>query len=326
MRVLAWVHLYPPDHCAGAEMMLHELLLGLRERGHQVAVILDSSSEPEYEGVPLRVLDNRGSLDLINWADIVVTHLDRTGLVMDAVGNRRPIVHLIHNDQQLKYHRVTPQYAQLVVANSEWIRDAIRWPGETIVVPPPVHADRYRVARGDAITLVNLSEPKGANTFWEVAAAMPDRKFLGVIGGYGVQVVPKKVPSNVTVVPHTSNITEVYAKTKIVMMPSSYESWGRVGIEAAASGIPTVAHPTPGLKESLGDSGTFVDRNDIDGWVAALRGLEDRAAYERVSALALKRSEELNPARAIDNLEGRMVSIAADWARRQGGGRTFTLM
>lgn len=324
--MLAWVHLYPPDHCAGAEMMLHEILLGLKARGHDVAVIVDATSESEFEGVSLRALDNRGSLDLINWADIVVTHLDRTQTVMGAVGNRCPIVHLIHNDQQLKYHGVTPKYAQLVVANSEWIRDAIRWPGETIVVPPPVHADRYRVARGDAVTLVNLSEPKGANTFWEVAAAMPDTKFLGVIGGYGKQVVPQKVPKNVTVLPHTPTITDVYAQTKIIMMPSSYESWGRVGIEAAASGIPTIAHPTPGLQESLSASGTFVDREDIDGWIAAIRALQGRAEYERVSKLALQRSEELNPVPHIDALAERMVTIAHDWARRQNNGRTFTLM
>ena len=33
MNVLAYVHLYGPDHCAGAEMYLHEMLLGPGESG-----------------------------------------------------------------------------------------------------------------------------------------------------------------------------------------------------------------------------------------------------------------------------------------------------
>lgn len=325
MRVLAWVHLYPPDHCAGAEMMLHEILLGLKERGHESRVIVDNTTATSHEGIRLQQLDNRNSLDLINWADIVVTHLDRTRTVMTAVGNRKPIVHLVHNDQQLAYHKVRPNRAQLVVANSEWIRNAIVWPGASIVVPPPVHPDRYRVTPGDKVTLVNLSEPKGAPTFWALAAEMTDRQFLGVIGGYGEQVIPKKIPANVTVKKHTPDIKSVYRQTRLIVMPSSYESWGRVGIEAAASGIPTIAHPTPGLKESLGESGTFVDRDDIEGWVNAIRALDDKSAYDKVSKLAAKRSAELDPKPHLDKLEREMVALSVEWARRQNTGRRFTM-
>jgi len=69
-------------------------------------------------------------------------------------------------------------------------------------------------------------------------------------------------------------------------MPSEYESWGRVGVEAMASGIPVIAHPTPGLQESLGDAGVFVDRNDIDGWERAIRRLLTPRAYGTASKKA----------------------------------------
>ena len=317
MKVLAWVHLYPPDHCAGAEMMLHEILLGLKERHHSVHVLVNDSSAASFEGVPITVQDNRGSLNLINWADVVITHLDKTPLVMDAVGNRKPLVHLVHNDQQLAYHGVTPQYAQLVVANSKWIEKAIQWPGNTIVVPPPVRASRYATEPGSKVTLINLCEDKGGKVFWELAERMPDTKFLGVIGGYYRQIIPNPIPKNARVFGHTPDIIRVYAQTRILLCPSHYESWGRVGIEAAASGIPTIATPTPGLKESLGDSGTFVEQHDIDGWVKAIRDLHG-PAYKAKSEAALKRSAELDPDPYIDLLEQRMQELVIQWRQRQG--------
>lgn len=315
MKVLAWVHLYPPEHCAGAEMMLHEILLGLRDRGHEVHVMVNHTDVEDFEGVPLTAQDNRDSLGLINWADIVITHLDKTPLVISAVGNRKPLVHLVHNHRQLDYHRVTPKYAQLVVANSEWIEEAIKWPGETIVVPPPVRPSRYATTPGTKVTLINLCEEKGGRLFWEVAERMPDTQFLGVIGGYYRQIVPNPIPKNACVFDHTPEVKNVYRQTRILLCPSWYESWGRVGIEAAASGIPTIAAPTPGLMESLGDSGTFVTL-DADKWVDAIRELSDPAVYREKSEAALRRSHELEPDPYIDLLEDHMTRIVAVWRER----------
>ena len=80
-------------------------------------------------------------------------------------------------------------------------------------------------------------------------------------------------------------------------MPSSYESWGRAGVEALASGIPVIAHPTPGLCESLGEAGVFIDLRDVDGYEMAIRKLlSSRTEYALVSKRAKARSAELDPA------------------------------
>ncbi|MBQ1163612.1 glycosyltransferase, partial [Streptomyces sp. A73] len=81
-------------------------------------------------------------------------------------------------------------------------------------------------------------------------------------------------------VPGEEMAERVYGRTRVLLMPRSYESWGRAGCEALASGIPVEAHPTPGLCESLGEAGVYVDRNDLDGYEAVLRKLlEDPAEY-----------------------------------------------
>jgi glycosyltransferase involved in cell wall biosynthesis len=323
LRVGAWVHLYPPDHCAGAEMMLHEILTGLQARGHEVSVVCDKTSVDTFDGVPVASGDHAAAA-LFDWADIIITHLDRTRDVIRRNrqrphGARKPLVHLVHNDKQLKYHGVRPPDAQLVVFNSEWLKNAVTWRGHSIVIPPPVHPDRYHVDRSafaQHITLINLSEAKGAPLFWALAEMMPDRKFLGVRGGYGEQIVPDPIPPNVTILSHTPDINAVYGLTRILLMPSAYESWGRVGIEAAASGIPTIAHPTPGLRESLGDAGIFAHREFPVAWLAAIEALDDPARYRHASDTALARSAELDPTAHLYTLTAALTDTVTRWQQR----------
>ncbi|UQA91872.1 hypothetical protein [Streptomyces halobius] len=47
-------------------------------------------------------------------------------------------------------------------------------------------------------------------------------------------------------------------------------------MEPFASGIPVIAHPTPGLVESLGDARIFAYRDDLNAWIHALRSLRPR--------------------------------------------------
>lgn len=89
---------------------------------------------------------------------------------------------------------------------------------------------------------------------------------------------------------------DVWARTKLLLMPSSYESYGMVGVEAMASGIPVVANPTPGLKESLSYAGIFPPNSSLRAWRYTIEKLmTDDALYEKHSKLALQRSKELDP-------------------------------
>jgi glycosyltransferase involved in cell wall biosynthesis len=178
-----------------------------------------------------------------------------------------------------------------------------------MIIPPVINPDRYRTDRGDAMTLVNLNANKGAKTFFDLARQFQYRPFIGVEGSYGRQMKPSQRLMNLTIIRHTPNIREVYGQTRILLMPSQTETWGRVALEAACSGIPTIAHPSPGVVEALGDAGLYADRSQTRQWSELISRLDDPVEYERASALSLARSQQMSPEVLISRLEDEILTL-----------------
>lgn len=310
-KIVSYVHAYVPTHNAGAETTMHDILKHLVSQGWEATVVIkpklisftrntinEELSPYEIDGVKvIPGVDKRTLLHHLPQADITISHLEcseRTHLLSEAYGI--PSIHLVHNTHPLTVRWM--QSASGLILNTDWIANYEgfkEFNAPKIVINPPVHPGEYETTRGKSVTLVNLWEDKGSHVFYELARRFPNIPFLGVKGGYGEQVI-KNMP-NVTIMEHTDDMKKVYGETKVILMPSKYESFGRVGVEAMASGIPTIAHPTPGLLESLGDSGTFADRNDLDAWESALRDILKPAKYGKASKLALARSKALDSAR-----------------------------
>jgi glycosyltransferase involved in cell wall biosynthesis len=296
LKILAYVHGYFPNLNAGAEAMLHQILMDLKEKGHEVKVLTRNPGASEYEGIAIAEAGQSHDRTFATWSDVIFTHLDYTRFAVKlAQRTKKPLVHLVHNDQQLRHNRVfDTSSAALAVPNSEWIQATVTKAIPSVIVYPPTIPDRYEVETSrEAITLVNMNEKKGGKIFWELARIFPEKKFLGVRGGYGEQIIYGDGLPNVTVLDNTTDIQSVYSRSRIVLMPSSYESWGRVGMEAACSGIPVIASPTPGLKESLSYSGIFARHESVADWVEAIKLLDDPKTYKQYSELTKKRSIEV---------------------------------
>lgn len=307
MNVLAVIPLYPPGSLLGSWLSTHECLRHLVERGHSVTV-LQNTRQPVYhrEGVEVR---GRGE-PLEQWvrqADVVISHLgDNQVAARLARRLRRPSVRMVHSARPSMGRLLEGD--SLAVFNSLHLQAAARHRGRAIVVRPPVRAERYRTAPGTAVTLVCLSEAKGAPLFWKLARAMPDVEFLAVRSPIGRAA---GVARNVVVVDPTEDMRSIYSSTRVLLMPSRSESWGRVAIEAACSGIPTVATPTPGALEALRDAGIFVERGDLDGWRAQVRRLLDPTEWAEASQRARARAAELDPTADLDLFAAAVERVAA---------------
>ncbi|MCX5537726.1 glycosyltransferase family 4 protein [Streptomyces sp. NBC_00006] len=328
LRIVVRAHAMPPEHNAGAEHMLVSMLRPLVERGHDVSVWLSRYGKAhdvyDYRGIRVVPLESR--LDYptaVKRADALVAHLETVPSTASmARGYGGKLVVLCHNTHLPSFRDMAAGGTALAVYNSLWMQAEAELffaeypkstrPAASLIVRPPVFADEYATKPGKAVTLINCNEAKGGKVLEALAKRMPEQQFLAVRGAYGEQILPD-LP-NVEIVEHVDGADmreRVYARTRVLLMPSSYESWGRVGCEAMASGIPVVAHPTPGLCESLGEAGVFVDRNDIDGYEAVLRKLLTPAEYRLASKRAKARSAELDPAAdlaawcsAIEGLKG----------------------
>lgn len=340
MRVLYHLHGFPPHHNAGAELYALEVLRWLRARGHEAEVLINpvrwpAAAGPTEDGILItKRASARWDARVYERNDVVLTHLDETPLAMRlASSSGRPLVHIIHNDRQLQFHKVTPASAALAVANSSWTAASVPKPIPTLTVFPPCPPHRYEVpAGGDAILLVNPSIAKGAPLVYELARRHPELPFLIVGGGYGRQMPPPELP-NLELWHNQADPRTYYAEARLVLMPSLYESFGRVPIEAAASGIPTIARPTPGILEALAGAGTYVgdvpppelhhagtdDERlelllaEVDQWDAALvELLGSKVSYATASAAAASRARRLwvQTSEQLEDLEAALLELA----------------
>lgn len=300
------MHWYLPGHFAGSETMAHAMAKRLQNENTHVQIYTTAEKMlPEswvYDGVEVVNIANKKPIDYIQEigsADLLITHhqnAEFAGLIQRFCGTKTAVI--IHNEMAYSIGQIRDYPWDLVIYNTEWVKKAceqkIYKEISSIVLHPPVDIDSMKTkTTGEYITLVNLNEHKGSGLFYELAERLPQFNFLGVQGGHGEQVI-KDLP-NVTIIGQTKNMRDdVYAKSKIVLMPSLYESYGMVSVEAMASGIPVIADPTPGLVEAMGNAGTYINRGSVTGYENVLIDLMQNSRYYNYRSLdAINKAEEI---------------------------------
>ncbi|HEX8137125.1 MAG TPA: glycosyltransferase [Pyrinomonadaceae bacterium] len=292
MRVL--IRSYDIDDLGGSGITLRTIARYLEERGHTVWATNRAHGFDEIASwSPDLVMGQQWATDEAgSWA----TRL------------RLPFVMLVHGPGQ--FEQFMPQ-CDLVIFNTrvqmELARAATGQTPAMVVHPPVVRALYETEGAGDCLTLVGTGPAKGAERFLRLAQDMPHEKFLLVTDD---EIAER--PANLIVQPKVRDVREIYARTKLLLMPSEYESYGRVAVEAAMSGIPTVASDLPGIREATDGHAVFVAEGD--DWQAVVREALGKleALRERARALALLR----DAAADLEALHTRLVEIEGAGRRR----------
>ena len=177
----------------------------------------------------------------------------------------------------------------------------------TGVVRPLMQEEKIRMEEppdGDMITLVNANVNKGVHQFIELAKRMPDRKFLGVRPYYGELWLPP-APSNIEWIPFDNDVRNILKRTRILLFPSYYESFGRIAVEAMYNGIPVIyskpatenigiVGTTEGVEEWIIPAGIGCKRDVPEEWTTAIESLDDQDTYAARRELVKAHVQDMN--------------------------------
>src|ERR1041384_5518506 len=139
------------------------------------------------------------------------------------------------------------------------------------VIHPPIYGhgpfpDFGRFDRG-LITMLNPCAVKGISIFLDVARRLPAHDF-GVVLGCGTTAEDRHdllSLSNVRILPNATNIDDILARTRVLLMPSLWhEGFGLIVMEAMLRGIPVVASDAGGLQEAKRGTGYVIPVRTIE--------------------------------------------------------------
>lgn len=308
MKIVCLYYDYPPFLLAGSEVGAHEISKYLISQGHEVVVFTNNRGLDSYDGVPLKKLDMRDITIACMEADWIFSQFQWCNVAADMARRFGKLAMLFfHTDTS--YSSLNGARNVHICYNSQNMRRKINYRHPYFIFNPPVMPERCKgKKRGEHVTLINCGENKGGDWLIKIAAEMPDVDFMGVQGGYSEQIMDLD-SENIWYVKRTANVKLIYEQTKILIVPSGAESWGRVIHEAMINGIPVIATPNPGVKECGGDAVVYIDRILIKPWVNEIRKLlTDSVYYQKRSEASLKRAAELDSKKQLEALENYLVT------------------
>jgi glycosyltransferase involved in cell wall biosynthesis len=326
-----------PDPC-GAFFHDYWLARSLQARGHSIVFVTVSSKFPRkgtYRGVQFVYYENAGSeLFASNmWSSPHFPFLNTVRRLNEQY--EKPLVVTMHFGEDRSAILNCPRsgvWGEFLWFVSKHISDNILQNPiassfkETHIVRPVIIESEIRLfskpqrPTGDCITLINANILKGLGVFVSLAQRFPTRKFLGVLPYYNKINVPK-LP-NVEWMSIQDDIRLVFQKTRVLVVPSLYESWGRVAFEAMYNGIPVLytkpfepgaAYPsgsTEGMRDWIQDNAIQCDRNIIDDWVNGIQKLDNPDVYNEYSDRAYNCTNDLNIFGEVSNIEQKFFEYA----------------
>lgn len=310
MTVVALTHGYPPLWNMGGEVSLHRSMVVLE--GDKL--VLTATDKPyEFEGVKVEkinadnVLDIRTSphpiVDQLKDVDVkVVIGQNELSLAAVKVASRIGATSIVNVHTPPKYGNTIREAMRFTdfatfnthVAAREW--------GEPngIVLHPPISPLPNKINnKGDAYTLLSSLRNKGVEVVLELAKLYPNQRFIIVRSPaeptHGIKDLEERAAAlpNVELHPRVApeEVYKYFEQTRILLVPSLYETYGMSAIEAAGYGIPSVHVDTPHVREGIGEAAVLIPPLNVPEAAAAIEKIESN--YDEYSKKARERAEWL---------------------------------
>jgi len=312
-----------PDLCGA---FLHDIDLALEflKRGHQIVFLTITIPSQGFNGSTyrgFRFLHYTAATSFLDTSEVwICPHAPVLPRVRE-INNRgynRPIIATCHYDgnyTMITGNSSTKWVEMLLFINTimepNYRKHISPWPSQIVrteVIRPIMHEEKIMITepfQGEYITLINANENKGVHQFIELARRMPERKFLGILPYYGNLRIPPNPPHNIKWIPFDDDVRNILRQTRILLIPSYYESFGRVAVEAMINGIPVLySKPNPnsiysggsteGMQSWIGDAAVACNREVPEEWMSAIEALDDTETYSTRSQKSKEHIHSLN--------------------------------
>jgi hypothetical protein len=327
MTVVALTHGYPPFWNMGGEVSLHRTLSALDNRK---VVFTKTDEEYSFEGVEVKKIDTPDVLNIKASPMPIAKQL----LEVDAkvvIGQNElslPAVHAaraagaisvvnVHTPPRFGRNiREAVVYADYAIYNTQTA--ATQWgePDALVVHPPISEIPSNTSTNGDAYTLLSSLRNKGVQVVLDLAKLYPDKRFIIVRSPaeptHGLPDLEERAAElpNVELHPRVDpkDVYKYFEQTRILLVPSMYETYGMSAIEAAGYGIPCVHVDTPHVREGIGEAAVLVSPLSVEETAMGIELIESN--YKAYSEAARAKAEWLH-ARQAQELEKFAYFIAS---------------
>ncbi len=185
------------------------------------------------------------------------------------------------------------------------------WPDPRFAPRTAARRDVLPGLRDDERVLLfvgRLSDEKGVMELpallTRVRSEVPSARLVVVGSGPAEERLRAAMPGGVFIPwVETAKLAEIYAAADLLVLPSRFDTFGCVVVEALASGLPVVAYRAKGPKDIIEDgvSGYTVSSEE-ELATAAVQILKDRDLQARMRAAGIARAAAYEPARIVDEL------------------------
>ena len=209
---------------------------------------------------------------------IIESHLAKSFTGDNEGIKRSPIIQLFFNLNLSRYNHIIKKYSDAIVTLTKG--DAIEWgePHKTYVIPNVITQIATTLSSCEnkkVITVGRLTHQKGFDILiklWKTVNLKHPNWVLDIYGSgeleniLNEQICKEGLQNNITIHPPTTKIYQEMQNSSVFVLPSRYEGFGLVLIEAMTNGLPCISFDCPyGPSDIItdGEDGFLIHNGDI---------------------------------------------------------------